>query len=379
MSEEQDRATLEQVWCERWGGRPGIERLAAGLGQRRFYRLRRPPGDSTGPTTRSGAQDAPGNPPETLIARFEAEPSSPSESAGAASPPAWLPEPPLEPLRSFLERAGLPVPASFLHDPERGLDLLEDVGHRTLLDVVDPDRLHLYREACRLIPRLQSLDATPEAIPAFGRVYDRALVRTKAWKWLHWAVPGLLGRPPTPDERAQVEGGFERIADDLADAPRRLSHRDFKAENLHLVGDTATGPKLVMIDVQGAFLAPPEYDLVCLLNDVQTDLDEALTSTLIEETLVSLPDPCPPEQARRRFDALALMRLCKDVSHIVDAALNRGDRRRWHEIPRGLALIDRAAQRLTNSFPEIRELTCVIHALTQAARSADAESRGCSR
>ncbi|MBW2425559.1 MAG: hypothetical protein JRG86_15010, partial [Deltaproteobacteria bacterium] len=77
--------------------------------------------------------------------------------------------------------------------------------------------------------------------------------------------------------------------------------------------------------------------------------------------------------------ALALMRLCKDVSHIVDAALNRGDRRRWHEIPRGLALIDRAAQRLTNSFPEIRELTCVIHALTQAARSADAESRGCSR
>jgi aminoglycoside/choline kinase family phosphotransferase len=376
MSEEQDRATLEQVWCERWGGRPyEVERLAAGLGQRRFYRLRRPSGDSI----RNRAQSAYSDLPETLIARFEAEPNSPSEPVAAESPPAWLPEPPLEPLRSFLEDAGLPVPTSFLHDPARGLDLLEDVGDRTLLDAEEPDRPRLYREACRLIPRLQSLDATPDAIPAYGRVYDRALVRTKAWKWLHWAVPGLLGRPPTPDERAQVEGGFERIADDLVDAPRRLSHRDFKAENLHLVADSADAQRLVMIDVQGAFLAPPEYDLVCLLNDVQTDLDEVLTSELLEETLVSLPDPCPPEQAHRRFDALALMRLCKDVSHIVDASLNRGDLRRWDEIPRGLGLLDRAAQRLTTSFPEIRELTSVIHALTRAARSADAGSRGRAR
>lgn len=338
--------------------------IEAGLGTRRFYRL----------SFATGA-------PATMVARCE---PSPTPAPGGARPvlppaPAWLPEPPLEPLRSFLEQAGIAVPRSYGHFPLLGLDLLEDVGPLNLLRHRGADRIERYREACAVVPRLQALSADPARIPAFGRRYDRALLGTKLWKWLHWAIPGLLGREPATNEIDDCDALFEAIGDLLDAAPRRLAHRDYKAENLHLRADPSdpdARPSLVLIDVQGAFMAPPEYDLVCLLYDLQSDLDEASASRLFAEVVPRLPDHPSSQTARRRFDAIAVARLAKDVAHVVHAGLARGDRRRWHEIPRGLELLERAARRLEPDFPGIPTLISVIHALTRGAQATDIAGEG---
>ena len=375
-----DAEQLTKVVRERLGRRvASIEGIEAGMGTRRFQRLHFADGE-----------------PRTLIARNEpdanaAPTTTPPRRANALdsprielpSAPTWLAEPSLEPLRSFLESAGLRVPKSYGHFPEQGLDLLEDVGSRSLLLADARDRPVLYRKACAFVPRLQMLSAPGERIPAFARRYDRALVETKLWKWLHWTIPGLLGRAASPGEVREVGALFRRIADLLEAAPRRLAHRDFKAENLHLL-PRATGasgsptqepahafPELVLIDVQGAFMAPPEYDLVCLLYDLQTDLDEALITRLFAEQVPALPDRPELELARLRFDAIAVTRLCKDVSHVIYAGLARGDRRRWREIPRGLELLGRSARRLEHTFPGVESQFSVIHALTTRLESTD--------
>ena len=361
-NETEDRANLESLLRSRLDRAPSsIERIAAGLGTRRFYRVHFSEGE-----------------PSSLIARIEPS-ENPVRDLDSNEAPAWLPEPALEPLRQFLEDAGLPVPLCFAHLPDRGIDLLEDVGHRTLMDVRGQERIDLYRSACSIVPRLQCLSGTADQIPAFGRVFDRALIETKAWKWLHWTIPGLLDRPASENEATSLRLLFDRIASLLDAAPRRLAHRDFKAENLHLVSladpdavpSKALGERIVMIDVQGAFMAPPEYDLVCLLYDLQVDLDEDFAMECFGRTLPQLPDPADPTLAALRFDAIATLRLCKDISHLVHAGRVRKDTRRWHEIPRGLALLERATGRLTRTFPEIRALISVIHALTLAAGSSD--------
>ncbi len=357
---------------ERLGRRvASVEGIEAGLGARRFLRLRFADGS-----------------PRTLVARCEPDPPAASLPAASAlsgegprlpAAPTWLAEPALEPIRSFLEAGGVRVPRSFGHFPELGLDLLEDVGSRSLLRADPAEREPLYREACALVARLQFLSASPERIPAFGRVYDRALVDTKRWKWLHWTIPGLLRREPMANEVRETGALFEAIGRLLDAAPRRLAHRDFKAENLHLLPTSSPvreRPELVLIDVQGAFMAPPEYDLACLLDDLQTDLDEALADRLLAEILPELPDRPEPDEARLRFDAIAVARLCKDVSHVVQAGLVRGDRRRWHEIPRGLALLGRAAERLEGRLPGISTLKSVIPALTAALGPTDIAGEG---
>ena len=131
-----------------------------------------------------------------------------------------------------------------------------------------------------------------------------------------------------------------------------------------------------MIDVQGAFLAPPEYDLACLLYDLQVDLPDPAIATLFEAGRARLPDPVDPALAATRFDALGLARLCKDVSHVVHAVLVRGDPRRRHEIPRGLRLIRDIARRREHTFPGARTLTSVSEALTARVVSDDSSLRG---
>ncbi|NNL66117.1 MAG: phosphotransferase [Myxococcales bacterium] len=350
-----DEARLREIAATHLGRAvERIEPMAAGLGLRRFHRLH----------FRDGA-------PATLVARIEDDGAVPSPATDWPAAPPWREEPPLEPIRSFLADAGLPVPDSALHLPAEGVDLLEDVGSLRLLDVSAEERAEHTREACALLPRLQSLEGDPDRIPAFGRSYDATLVATKAWKWLHWTIPMLLDRAPSAEEIADTTALFDAIAARAAAAPRRLAHRDFKAENLHLAPTPDGGVRLVMIDVQGAFLAPPEYDLACLLHDLQVEHAEAFVDELLERVRPTLPDAPAPETFRERFDALALARLCKDVSHVVHAGVARGDRRRWHEISRGLQLIERIAGRQAHTFPGLRSLTSVTSALTGAVESAD--------
>ncbi len=382
-----DADQLTTVVRERLGRRvASVEGIAAGLGTRRFHRLHFADGE---PRTLIARSEMDAKLQATTAAQTSSKAPAPARIA-LPSAPAWLPEPPLEPLRTFLEDAGLRVPRSYGHFPEQGLDLLEDVGSRNLLCADRRERPNLYREACAFVPRLQALTATGDRIPAFARCYDRALVETKCWKWLHWTIPGLLGRAPSAGEVRDTGALFGAIAEQLEAAPRRLAHRDFKAENLHLL-PAAPGPsgasdvsgqgrpELVLIDVQGAFLAPPEYDLVCLLYDLQTDLDETLVARLFAEVVPALPDHPDPELARLRFDAIAIARLCKDVSHVIHAGLGRGDRRRWHEIPRGLELLGLAAGRLEHTFPGVQSLISVIRALTAGLESTDIAGEGKAR
>lgn len=335
-----------------------ITRVAAGLGNRRFYRVHFSK-----------------NRPASVIARIETTRDAPVQPT-PPDPSAWLPEPLHEPLRHFLESAGLRVPGCLAHLPDRGIDLLEDVGDRTLQDVDDNERTALYQQACEIVPRLQRLSASPNEIPAFGRIFDRPLILTKAWKWLHWTIPGLLERPATEEESNTLHGLFEAIAVLLDEAPRRFAHRDFKAENLHLIPANSSAPEhrgtkeqIVMIDLQGGFMAPPEYDLACLLYDLQVELEEPFIMDCFSRTIGQLPDDDGADLAAVRFNALATLRLCKDLSHLVYAASVRNDWRRWQEIPRGLALLSQTTRRLQPNFPEIQILHSILPALANAFES----------
>jgi len=318
-----------------------IEPLCAGLGLRRFLRLHLD------------------GPPGTAIARIEAPEDPAGRPAGVA------PEPPLEPLRTHLEQAGLPVPASYGWDAAAGIDLLEDVGEvslrRAAAEASPEERRALYAEACSLIPRLQRV-ADPGDLPAFRRRLDSAQLAYKADLFARYG----LGRPAGPAEAQVVAEAFARVAGVCDKAPQRLSHRDFQSENLHTLPGTR-GPTLVMIDLQGAFMAPPEYDAVCLLRDSYTELSDAEVTAHAAQVRAVLPDAPDPDEFALRFDLLTLTRKGKDLARYRYAITERGDSRYRDCLGPALRALRSAAPRAAQRDPQLAALAELIASLEEGS------------
>jgi len=307
-----------------------VETIAPGLGPRSFHRIH-----LTGEAA-----------PRSVVARVSA-PEDP-----ALRPPGARPEPSLSPVLDFLARHGMPVPARHHPTGDPEVELLEDVGDRTLLDLPRGAREPAYREACAWIPRLQAL-AEERGVEAFERRLDPALLAYKRAQIEEWLVPWALGRPAGAAERDCLDAVFGEIEAAVATAPARLSHRDYKAANLHLrPGDG----RVVWIDLQGAFLAPPEYDLVCLLRDVQVRLEPAEIDAHFERTCAALPDATDLAIHRRRFELLSVSRVGKDLSRYRYAAEVRGDPRPARYYPIAVHHLDRALAALAPEQPAFGSL-----------------------
>jgi aminoglycoside/choline kinase family phosphotransferase len=354
-------AAVEAATLAAFGVRPQrLDPIPAGLGSRRFIRA------SFGPATSGASQNA--RPvPSTVIARVEREEDPRLRPAGIP------PEPPLEPLRSVLEDSGLPVPARYA--THENVTLLEDVGDTSLEAAAQAGLpmarvAEFYAHACSLVPLLQRVPSRDD-VPAFARSLDETLFQYKAEQFVSWTLPWARGSADVPPSlAAAVRDAFGWIASVCAQAPMRLAHRDYKAANLHVTTgldaaaahSAATRP-LVMIDIQGAFLAPPEYDLVCLLRDSHVALPEPLVEDLLAETRSQLPDAPDPDSFQRRFTLLTLTRNGKDLSRYLYAAHERGDERYLELVPRAVATLKAAAQHAENWNPVLSRLADIIATL----------------
>ncbi len=323
-----------------------VEAIPAGIGLRRFYRLRL-----------AGA-------PGSAIARVDLPEDPAGRPAGAP------PEPPLEPVRAFLERSGLPVPRRYAADPARGIELLEDAGHESLCDAVAAAPRAageaLVARALELVPQLQRLADDGSGVDAFRRRLDATLFRYKAELFASTSVAAALRRAPTPAERGAVLEAFDWIAERCARAPQRFAHRDFQSQNLIVRPGEPRGATLTLIDLQGAFLAPPEYDLVCLLRDSYLELAEPFVERERERIRPLLPDAPPADDFALRFELLTLTRKGKDHARFL-SAIARGDLRYRRFVPRTAAMLRRAAERTRAVATPLARLAELVLALPEEA------------
>jgi len=330
------------------GGPIRVEELQRGLGLRRFFRV-----------------SLEGGTPSKLVARVEA-PEDPLRR-----PSGTLPEPALEPVRAFLEAHGVPVPTRYGGDPAAGVDLLEDLGSITLATALGEasvqERRQLYAEACDIVVRYQNArdPGGERRVACFDRHLDAALFAYKADFFATWSLSAALGRTATLGERKAVEEAFAEIAGIAAAAPQRLAHRDFQSANVLVRAGRPPGQRLCMIDLQGAFLAPPEYDLVCLLRDSYVELGDEEIAFQLARVRPALPDAPDPESFARRFDLLTLTRKGKDHALFLYAAKTRGINDYLRFVPPTVRALRATALRRASESPRLARLAELVGQLPE--------------
>jgi len=349
-SSQESDAIIAGLVADQFGaGVSKIEPLQGALGLRMFSRIWLEPSETASELT-----------PRTLVARIDAPEDPTGRPAGIP------PEPPLEPIRALLESEGLPVPRRYAADPAHGVELLEDLGQVSLANFAGTasasELESLYAEACALVPQLQHVQPRDE-IANFQRRLDAAHFQYKAERFARWSLGGDRGASPA--ETQVVRDAFERIGQFVGGAPQRLAHRDLQSANLHVVDRSRSAARLVMIDLQGAFMAPPEYDLVCLLRDSYVELDDAAVDAHLARVRTALPD-CPDEETfRLRFDLLTLTRKGKDHALFRAVAAERGDDRYLRYLSATRRYLQKASSRISSNLKEYSDLNDLIQAIPE--------------
>ena len=274
--------------------------------------------------------------------------------------------PPMEDCRPFvsvlglLRDAGVNAPALHASDAERGFLLLDDLGTRCYLDVIDETNANaLYTDAFETLLDMQCHIGRGRVPP-----YDEGRLRTELDLFPQWFLARHLGLDLDGALSLALDATFDALVRVCLEQPRVFVHRDYHSRNLmHL---THGNPGV--IDFQDAVEGPVTYDLVSLLRDVYICWPEgrvagwvdAYHERVLSRGLVGVGR----ERFRRWFDLTGVQRHLKIAGIFARLWHRDGKPRYLDDLPLTLAYLSQVAPR----YPETEAVVRVLEELDVASR-----------
>ena len=213
------------------------------------------------------------------------------------APPAQENCRPFVQVAGLMADAGLNVPRILAWDEARGFMLLSDLGTRTMMDVIEPERPQanqgLYLQAVDALLTWQRA-SRPGVLPA----YDAALLQRELALFPDWYLAQHRGVRVEGALRETLDKTFAAIVARNLAAPGVYVHRDFMPRNLMaptlatscaaLPPEGAVSPwggpaakphgspetRLGVLDFQDAVHGPVTYDIASLMRDAFLSWDE---------------------------------------------------------------------------------------------------------
>lgn len=173
---------------------------------------------------------------------------------------------------ALMQQAGLLAPRVLAWDEALGFMLLDDLGHQTMMDVIQPEQaqanLGLYLRALDALQAWQRI-SQPQTLPA----YDEALLARELSLFPDWYLKQHRGLSLSVDQQHMLDTTFKTILQRNLAAPKVYVHRDFMPRNLMMPRDAAES-RLGVLDFQDAVYGPITYDIASLMRDAFLSWDE---------------------------------------------------------------------------------------------------------
>jgi aminoglycoside/choline kinase family phosphotransferase len=257
-------------------------------------------------------------------------------------------------IAEFLDEHKIRAPKIYFHDSAEGLIWIEDLGKTDLWSHREESwlvRRAFYESALDEIVKLHCLPeeaarAIQKSLPA---VFDAALYRWEQNYFFENCLGGHFGI--AEKERAELAAlpALNQIAEQLAERPRVLVHRDFQSQNIIIRNAQAH-----LIDFQGMRPGLAEYDLASLLFDPYVTFSPAEREELLtayEKKREAARLPVSPE-FREIFRLCGMQRLMQALGFYGFAALVKNNNAFLHHIPAGM----QSLRSLVDEIPELEKL-----------------------
>jgi aminoglycoside/choline kinase family phosphotransferase len=266
-------------------------------------------------------------------------------------------------IRDLLESGGVRVPRVLARDVEAGFLLLEDLGVKTLLQVVDAANADAHFDAAiSQLLRLQAIGC-PADLPA----YDESLLARELRLFDEWFLVRHLGATLDCRDLEGLDLVYRRLVDAALAQPQVLVHRDFMPRNLMPLADG-----VAVLDFQDAVRGPIAYDALSLFKDAflswpDARVDAWLARYHARAVQAGLP---VPDLARFRRDAdwIGVQRHLKVMGIFARLHHRDGKPHYLEDTPRFLAYLDAVVPR----YPELAPLLGILERHVRPALSATA-------
>lgn len=259
----------------------------------------------------------------------------------------------------LLAKSGINVPKIYAEDLERGFLLLNDLGNKTYLDVIDSENADdLFKDALQALLAFQQL---PMVAPLPS--YDVALLRRELELFPEWYVKRELGIEFDSAQQTLWQQVSDLLIDSALAQPKVLVHRDYMPRNLML-----SEPNPGVLDFQDAVYGPVTYDVTCLFKDAFLSWPEERLRGWLEDywqQAGALDIPVQPdfEDFLRASDLMGVQRHLKVIGIFARICHRDGKPRYLGDVPRFFAYIDAVIARR----PELAELGELLASLRAGA------------
>ena len=261
----------------------------------------------------------------------------------------------------LLAKSGINVPKIYAEDLPRGFLLLNDLGRKTYLDVIDDKNADpLFADAIDTLLAFQQL---PMDAPLPS--YDLALLRRELELFPEWYVRRHLGI----ELDAQQQALWQRVSDHLIDSalaqPKVLVHRDYMPRNLMI-----SEPNPGVLDFQDAVYGPVTYDITCLFKDAflswpKARVQEWLRGYWERARQLNIPVQADFDDFLRASELMGVQRHLKVIGIFARICHRDGKPRYLADVPRFFAYIEAVLA----DRPELSALGELIASLRQPAEA----------
>lgn len=259
----------------------------------------------------------------------------------------------------LLAKSGINVPKIYAEDLERGFLLLNDLGNKTYLDVIDGENAdQLFNDALQALLAFQQL---PMVAPLPS--YDVALLRRELELFPEWYVKRELGVEFDSTQQQQWQQVSDLLIDSALAQPKVLVHRDYMPRNLML-----SEPNPGVLDFQDAVYGPVTYDVTCLFKDAFLSWPEErvrgwLESYWQQASALNIPVQPDFEDFLRASDLMGVQRHLKVIGIFARICHRDGKPRYLADVPRFFSYIEAVIARR----PELAELQALFTSLRGGA------------
>ncbi|MFP6786489.1 MAG: phosphotransferase [Pseudomonas sp.] len=261
----------------------------------------------------------------------------------------------------LLAKSGINVPKIYAEDLPRGFLLLNDLGRKTYLDVIDGENAdQLFADAIEALLAFQQL---PMDAPLPS--YDVALLRRELELFPEWYVRRHLGIDLDPEQQALWQRASQQLIDSALAQPKVLVHRDYMPRNL-----MQSTPNPGVLDFQDAVYGPVTYDITCLFKDAFLSWPQARVEGWLRDywqraKAAGIPVQGDFEAFQRASDLMGVQRHLKVIGIFARICHRDGKPRYLGDVPRFFAYIEEVIGRR----PELAELGELIAELQAGARA----------